>query len=170
MATKQHLQMAAIWVAKLSLLTTGGKTPPTKQTISLYAETLAADFPQTAFTEASLNEIASGCEFFPAYSVVKTGLQTWHEAFRQKALASPISVAFREYLDEQENNEAYKAKIANRLEAARSDWSDPSRVRASAMRIGENHPHRNSMGKMLASLVQKHAPENLAYLPPEWLE
>lgn len=170
MATKQQLQAVAIWVSKLSLLTTGGKTPPTKQTISLYAEILAGDLPATAFTEASLHEVASGCEYFPAYSVVKTALETWHEAARKRMIASPTSTEFREWLDDREDNQASKVRLEDRLAAAKADWQDPNTVRMSAHRIGDDHPHRMRMGRMLASLVRRHAPENLGYLPPEFLD
>lgn len=169
MVAKPHLQTVTLWVTKLALLTVGGKTPPTKQQIGLYAMTLAADLPQSAFTEASLQEVASGCEFFPAYSVVKTALEAWHDTARAKALASPISIAFREYLDEQQNTETHKERISERMAAAKSDWSDPNKVRASAHRIGDDHPHGLRLGRMLAALVGRHAPENLGYLPPEWL-
>ena len=60
MPTKPHLQTANLWVTKLALLTVGGKTPPTKQQIGLYADTLASDLAVSAFTDASLHEVASG--------------------------------------------------------------------------------------------------------------
>ena len=169
MATKPHLQAVNLWVSKLALLTVGGKTPPTKQQIGLYAMTLASELPASVFTEASLHEVAAGCEFFPAYSVVKTALEAWHESARVRALASPKSFAFQAYLDEQTNSQAHKQLMADRFAAAKSDWQDPNKVRASAVRIGADHPHRMRLGRMLAALVGKHAPENLGHLPPEFL-
>lgn len=169
MATKQHLQTAAIWVAKLSLLTTGGRTPPTKQTINLYAEILAADLPMGAFTEASLHEVAGGCEFFPAYSVVKTALEAWHATAKLLAIPSPTSVAMQERLDEYDNNDTHQRRLADRMAAAKADWQDPAKVRASVMGIGDDHPQRIRVGRVLAAVVRRHAPENLGYLPPEFI-
>ena len=169
MATRPHLQAVNLWVSKLALLTVGGKTPPTKQQIGLYAMTLAAELPASAFTEASLHEVAQGCEFFPAYSVVKTALEGWHEAHEQKRLASPVTARFQEYLDERQDTVAYKARLAERMADAKSDWQDPGKVRASAHRIGADHPHRLLVGRMLAALVRRHDPENLGHLPPEFL-
>lgn len=169
MVAKPHLQTVTLWVTKLALLTVGGKTPPTKQQIGLYATTLAVDLPQAAFTEASLQEVASGCEFFPAYSVVKTALEAWYSSARLRALASPVSIMFTEYFDEQQNTDAHKQRLVDRLAAAKSDWQDPGKIRASAHRIGEDHPHRLLVGRILAALVLRHAPENISFVPPEFL-
>lgn len=168
MPGKVHIQKALLWVTKLSLLTAGGKTPPAKSTLGLYAATLANDLPMSVFCEASCHEVAVGCEFFPAYSVLLTALQAWHETSERKRLASPVSVAFREHLDELQNNEAHKARLADRLAEARDDWSQPWKIRESLANIGEDHPHRLRLGRMLAALVRKHAPDNLGHIPPEF--
>lgn len=168
MATTPHLQTVTLWLSKLALLTVGGKTPPTKQQIGLYAMTLAAELPLGAFTEASLKEVANGCEFFPAYSVVKTALEAWHATERVRSLSSPVSDAVRRRLDEMQDNDAHRDRVSDRMADAKSDWADPVKVRESVRNIGEDHPHRLDMGRILFSLVKQHAPLNIWHIPPEF--
>lgn len=142
----------------------------TKGRLFLYVEMLASDatgVPLGAFTDASLQEIASGCEFFPAYAVLKTALQTWLDLHPVVPRLANISADFQEYLDEQENKPAHRDRLLDRDARCRADWSDPQKIRESIAKL-DGHPMRHHLGKILGNAVRANAPENLGYLPPEW--
>lgn len=170
---RQKANVIGPWVAKLALATSAGQEKMTKERLFLYVQLLASEFPVAAFTDASLKSIVAGTEYFPAWAVLKTGLDAWLEANRPKALAPPISEKLRtslqEHLDEMEDNADNKARRADRLQAAKEDWSDPDKIRASLLKLDETTPYwKARLGRFLGQLVRKHAPENLGYLPPEF--
>jgi len=77
MANSQHVQQITLWLTKLALLTSGGRTPVTKQQIGLYALSFADEMPISVFTDESLSAISDAHEFFPAKGVLKRELQGW---------------------------------------------------------------------------------------------
>lgn len=166
----QRLQQITLWLTKLALLTSGGKMPVTKQQIGLYATIFSDEVPIGAFSDASLTAIVGGCEFFPAYAVLKTALVSWWEAQAASRLpAVEHSASFQEYLDEQDGNDAHKTRAAAKAERVKADWSDPAKVRASVANLENAGPaFRSSLGRMLGLLVRLHAPENLGHVPPEF--
>lgn len=83
--SSQNLEQITLWLTKLALLTSGGKTPVTKQQIGLYAVTFIDDVPISVFTDASLNGIAGSLQYFPAYSALKTALEQYAPYQAQRA-------------------------------------------------------------------------------------
>lgn len=49
-----------------------------------------------------------------------------------------------------------------------ADWSDPGKVLASARLVLSSEVKQLELGRALAGLVKRHAPLNVALLPPEW--
>lgn len=58
--------------------------------------------------------------------------------------------------------------VFERKDDPAADWSDPGKVLASARKVLESDVKQLDLGRMLAALVHRHAPLNLALLPPEW--
>lgn len=156
------------WLAKLALATSAGQEKMTKDRLFLYVQLLSNEVQLTAFTDQSLADVAKGCEFFPAYAVLKTALEAWHEEHKPKPLALPLPDNLREQIDELRDNTNWRDKIEREAAVAKMDWMDPNKVRASAANL-DGHPMRIVLGRMLARILRKHAPENLGYLPPEFL-
>lgn len=126
--------------------------------LAAYAPLLAIEFPAKAFTPASLRAIAAKCKFFPAYAELVELLGEWQ---RENQPARPA-------ITDQREPDAWMAKIEREKAQAQADWSDPIKVRQSLAGIGLDHPMRDYLGRMLGSLVAKHAPENLGLVPPAW--
>ena len=169
----QRLQQITLWLTKLALLTSGGKTPVTKQQIGLYAAIFSDEMPIGAFSDESLTAICGGCEFFPAYAVLKTALASWWEA--QEASRNPPapverSASFQEYLDEMLNNEDHQARMVERAAAIKASWQSPAAVRSAVLKVEEDAApaFRDLLGRMLGTIVARHAPENLGHIPPEY--
>lgn len=51
---------------------------------------------------------------------------------------------------------------------AAQHWSDPRAVMAAASSL-EGHPMRKHLGGMLGALIQRHAPQNVGYLHPDFV-
>lgn len=168
---QQHLQQITLWLTKLALLTSGGKMPVTKQQIGLYATIFSDEVAIGAFCDASLTAIAAGCEFFPAYAVLKTALVTWwdgQQASRQPAVE--YSRPFQEYLDEQQNSDEHRRRVAEREAGLKQSWASPEAVRAAVLTIErEAAPaYRALLGRVLGTVVARRAPDNLAFVPAEF--
>lgn len=161
---RRKANVIAPWLTRLALLTSAGKEQMTKERVFLYVQLLAGEIPLSAFTDASLAEIAGGCEFFPAYAPLKTALLTWNrDHTAQNRIAPPSTDAMHALLETRRAAERRDSEV-------RADWGDPFKVRESADRIGDDHPLRDYLGRLLASLVKRHAPQNLHLLRPEWIE
>lgn len=66
--------------------------------------------------------------------------------------------------------ETWARKVAEERAEAKRDWSDPWKVKAS-MRLVLSSPVRQlELGRLLAAVVNRHAPENVGLLRPEWLD
>lgn len=64
--------------------------------------------------------------------------------------------------------QAWKQKVADQRSEAKRDWSDPAKVQASMRLVLSSPVKQLELGRMLAALVHRHAPENLGLLPPAW--
>lgn len=167
------------WLTKLALMTTAGKEPITKAKIGQYTLALmnvpdhAIQTTDGKVNEASVIAIAGQCEYFPAYSVLKTTLESWIDETKPKALPPPVSSKLKqsleEHLDTINNTDAYKAKRADWAATAKQDWSDPMIVRETVAKLTPDLKFRMALGRRLANLLRQHCPENLGYLPPEFL-
>lgn len=66
------------WVIALGVLTAGNMTrAEAEMKLRAYVPLLQDRFPPAAFTQASLEAVASQCRFFPAYGDVVTYLAAW---------------------------------------------------------------------------------------------
>lgn len=160
------------WLTQLKHLTRTGSEPVTRDKLAGYVLLLLEEFDSAVFTRQSLEAVSSGCEFFPAYAVLKTALMTWRDApppLRLSAPAPTIPDSLRQRVDEMRDDELWKARLADERSVVVADWKDHSKIRV-AVRSLEGHPWRDRLGRMLAGLVSRHAPENIALLPPEWHE
>jgi hypothetical protein len=137
-------------------------------------------------TDASLSVVVDGCEFFPAFSMLKTALEGWFSDQNRRAQSGFRSDIVPEHVVEMiltdSNGQpgpktAYwlnskgiypdargiwpgTARVASeRADAVRS-WSDPANVTAS-LRGLRGHPREAVLTDMLHGLVQRHAPQNL---------
>lgn len=155
------------WVTKLALLTTSGREPVTKEKVGLYVQALM-EIPEEAFNDETLKLVSTGSEYFPAFAIVRTALTTWAEEHKPKPLALPLPDNLREQIDELRDNTNWRDKIEREAAVAKMDWMDPNKVRESAAKL-DGHKMRMVLGRMLARMVRKHAPENLGHLPPEFL-
>jgi hypothetical protein len=144
------------WLKALGSLTAGSlPAAEADRKLGAYAPLLAADYPATAFCPGSLAAVARQCRFFPAYAELCEHLDAWSRDNRPPQIeAPPTTDPWAERVDRE------------RAEAA-ADWADPAKVRAS-IRSLIDHPMRATLGPMLAALVGRHAPANVALLPQEW--
>lgn len=169
MANKADLQRIGMWLAALRRATSAGHDPVDPETLAEYTVWLAADFPLTVFSAESVKWMAEQSQYFPKWAILKAGLTDWQEAHPAvPRLAFRPSSALAERIEELTDDQAWRRRIQRDRDDAKADWSDPHKVVASANRIGDDHPFRFRLGRMLGALVGKHAPQNLAYLPPDW--
>jgi hypothetical protein len=182
--SKTDLARALAWVTRLALLTSGGRQPPSQEQLGLYALTLATEMPAHCLTDASLSVIANGCEYFPAFSVLKTGLEGW--IVERQAIAGARGIEMPAIVLERimdgcngqpgpklaawlngkgvwpDDRGVWPGSVrvtAERVEAVR-DWSDPGKI-AAALRGLRGHPREAMLTGMLHGLVSRHAPGNL---------
>lgn len=168
MAGREQLKVSANWLRMLRELTRGGSDPVTKEQLAAYAKILADDFGSECLTASSARWVAEQHEFFPAWKPLRAALVQWSiDNPRTAKPAGQLSPDAQEWFDELAGNDAHRRREADRDERIRASWADPGNVRASAQLL-DDHPRRLIMGRMLAGLVGRHAPQNLAFLPPEW--
>jgi hypothetical protein len=162
MTPNQDIQRIMLWLTKLALLTSGGRTPVTKQQIGLYAVTCSTEVPIGAFCDESLNEFARQCEYFPAYAVLRTALLDWWAHHGQAAIEEerpdPNLVALIEHR---------QAADRRRLELA-ADWNRPEGVERLVEGLDQAGSLRPALGRLLGSVVRQHAAQHLALLPEEF--
>lgn len=107
-----------------------------------------------------LQEVAAACTHgMPNYAKLRGFMDARMDALKPKLTSN--SVNNREAAERAKASESYRATV--------EDWSDPMKVLSSARNL-DGHPQRRRMGRLLSALVQRHAPGNLQYLPPEFLE
>ena len=108
----------------------------------------------------SLQQIAGATKRTPTYSELRNGLAGWWMANRGDMLQDNSSASEPDW----------KAQHARERAEAKADWSDPAKVRRSRDNVLSSPVRQLEFGRMLAALVQRHAPQNLPVLPPEWRE
>ncbi len=118
--------------------------------------------------------MAAGCEFFPAYSVLRTALVTWNEQ-HQARLRPRIahSDAFQLWMDEQENNAIHRQRVADRAATIEDSWHNTEALRVHVQKIKDLWTQSPALGtvnaRVLVTALRRNAPENLAHLPAAWL-
>jgi hypothetical protein len=152
------------WLQSLGVLVaTGMSVADAKERLAVFVPLLAAEFDGRFFNAATLAFVARRSKFFPTFSEVCEGLQEWGQTLegqsRSLLLEGPDGA-----------NAAWKAKIADERAEAQRDWDDPQKVRSSRDLVLSDEVKQLELGRMLAALVNKHAPWNVGLLPPEWLE
>jgi len=171
MTTKIDVKTTGKWLERLRRATAAGSEPVDLEQLADYAIWLAADFPQSVFTAESAKHIAEQSQFFPKWAILKAALTDWqaeHSATPRIACEPSESLQMR--IEELQDGSAYFRRAESEHEAAKSDWSDASKVRASVENVQANATPamRLLLGRMLANLVSRHAPENLGHVPPGW--
>lgn len=139
----------------------------TKQQIGLYATILCDEVAIAAFTDGSLKDVAAKHSFFPPFAAVKTSLNEWlsdHPVAPR--IGTTVSDSLQRRINELQDSQDHRDRLADRALAIKDDWSDPAKIRMSLNKIGDDHPMRDLMCKVLAGLIRKHAPQNLGYMPP----
>lgn len=157
--TNSKIRSVTTWLSKLAMMTAEGTTPVSKERIGVLAMALAADLPESAFSEKTLEDVAAGNEFFPSYAVLKTVLSEWG-----KIEAAKLQIAGPE-------SEAILINRAENTLNATGDreWRERDRLFGYVKQFA-NYPQALLIGKMLARKVKRYAPENLDCLPEEFLE
>jgi hypothetical protein len=109
------------------------------------------DIPDVAFTEASLSAIAPRLPRSPSYPQMRAALDHYVRSLAPAPERSTDSETMRE-----------RARLAERDRWLAENWDNPAGIRAS-VRLCSGDPR---FLRMLAALVQRHAPQHLALLPP----
>lgn len=182
-------RLVAAWLSKLR----GGvaNAPEQSQLAASFAATSlgCADVPERAWCEATLTLGLREWQFWPAAAQVRKLLLGWckDNPEPRPRIAAPSE------------RDAWLEKIERQRAEAAADWSDPSKVRASMVKVmalwcpgcgaeyapeqvgvlvctqcgAELRQHdrarQRMLGGFLAGLVRRHAPQNLHLLRPEWI-
>ena len=154
-ATYQHIGR---WIAKLRRMTAAGSEDVSAEQLGEYAAWLAADFPVSVFTDASCKAAAEAGPWFPAWAVLHTFLADWRtEHPDTPRIAGPPKP----------DPDAWKRQAEADRARHTIEWSDAKKVQWAVLHL-DGHPMRMELGRMLAGLLVRHAPENLHCLPPEF--
>lgn len=157
------LNLVRQWLQSLGVLVaTGMSVADAKERLAVFVPLLAVEFDSRFFNAETLAFVAKHSKFFPTFSEICASLHDWGTTLRssERLLEGPASAT--------EN--AWKTKIdAERAQAIR-DWSDPIKVQSSMRLVLSDELKQLELGRMLASLVARHAPQNLGLLPPKWIE
>ena len=109
------------------------------------------DVPDVAFTEASLSAIAPKLNRAPSYPQMRAALDAYVRSLAPPVERSSDSETMRE-----------RARLAERDRWLAENWDNPIGIRGS-IRTCDSDPR---FLRMLAALVQRHAPQHLGLLPP----
>jgi hypothetical protein len=110
------------------------------------------DIPDVAFTEASLSAIAPKLPRSPSYPQMRAALDHYVRSLApQPERTTDDSETMRE-----------RRRLAERDRLLAQDWDNPVGIRG-AIRTCDGDPR---FLRMLAALVQRHAPQHLGLLPP----
>ena len=110
------------------------------------------DIPDVAFTEASLSAIAPKLSRSPSYPQMRAALDAY-----VRSLAPPV-----ERSDDDSETMRERRRHAERDRWLAQDWDNAAGIRG-AIRTCDGDPR---FLRMLAALVQRHAPQHLGLLPP----
>jgi len=76
--TPERLHHVSAWLNDLATLTAGNAPlADSKTKIAALASTLADEYPEAAFTKASLVHVARACKFLPSFGEICTALSAW---------------------------------------------------------------------------------------------
>lgn len=151
---------AATWLRALGTLCSGTMSVKESQAkMAAYVPMLAREFSAEAFTMDSLAAVARACESFPSFGKLSGALSAW---WQDNAPTANVPLISGPAHDE------WRQRVEREHADAKADWEQPDRVRT-ALRGLEGHPRRLELGRMLAALVNRHAPQNVGLLPPEFL-
>jgi hypothetical protein len=152
------------WLQSLGVLVaTGMSVADAKERLAVFVPLLAAEFSGRYFNAQSLAFVARRSKFFPTFSEVCDGLHEWGLTLTGRSdhlIEGPA----------RDENAAWKANIAAQRAESQRDWSDPRKVRSSRDLVLSDEVKQLELGRMLAALVNRHAPQNVGLLPPQWLE
>lgn len=166
---KTDIQHIGRWLLKLRRSTAAGNEEVSQEQLAEYTMWLCQDFRLSAFTDASAKHIAEQSEFFPRWAVLRAGLAEWVDHHpEQPRIASAIPDSLARHIEELQDEQAWQHRAEEQRASARRDWADPAKIRAAIRNIGKDHPRRDQMGRLLAGLVRKYAPDNLCHIPAEW--
>jgi hypothetical protein len=155
-----HEAIVRDWLKSLGLLCAGtGSVKDAQAKAAAYVPMLAREFRTEAFTVASLAAVARACKFFPSFGELTTALSAWWE---DNAPTANVPLIAGTHQDE------WRQRVEREKAEAKADWQQPDVVRH-AIRSLDGHPKRAELGRMLAALINRHAPENLGLLPPAFL-
>jgi hypothetical protein len=162
------------WLIDLGLLTTTGRPQEqdVQERILSYLTLLTAEFPPAAFCEASLAHVAQACQWFPSYSEVHQHLSAWRkqrseqkthddDLHRRLVITRALELALTTEINPDHD-------IPNREQFLAKDWDDGPGILRKIASLAD-HPKRMPLLHMLASLVNKHAPQHLGMIPPDIL-
>lgn len=149
------------WVKALGGLCAGNLSlKEAEARMTAYAPMLAREFRSEAFCVASLAFVArTYSRHSPTFGEIANALSAWWEDNAPTANVPLITGP---------KQDDWRQRVEQERAEAAADWADPAKVRASAASL-VGHPRRLELGRMLAALVNRHAPQNVALLPPEFL-
>jgi len=112
------------------------------------------DFPDGAFTLASLDYVALQCRRLPSYAELRAALGEWWKLNRPEPLAIAAPTEDRSATGEWNRVGAFLEK----------DWDNAQGVRTLLAKCDGSA----MLTRFLAGLVARHAPQHLAIVPPEF--
>jgi hypothetical protein len=144
------------WTAMLAKLTAPMSAPVAAKALADMLPMLE-DYPDAAFSLASLEHVASRCERVPTYAELRTALGEWWKANRppERALPAPGQRNVEEE-DRQFWNAMSPQQIRERVATIEADNRPPAGSQAALKRT-------------TVSGLTRYAPHLLAFLPPDWL-
>jgi hypothetical protein len=144
------------WTAMLAKLTAPMSAPVAAKALADMLPMLE-DYPDAAFSLASLEHVASRCERVPTYAELRTALGEWWRENRppERALPAPGQRNVEEE-DRQFWNDMTDAELRERVAKIEADNRPPAGSQAALKRT-------------TVSGLKRHAPHRLAMLPPVWL-
>ena len=149
------------WVKALGGLCAGNLSlKEAEARMTAYAPMLAREFAPNAFTVASLAAVARACSHHsPTFGEISNALSAWWEDNAPTANVPLIAGP---------QQDPWRQRVERERAETKADWQEPEAVRrAIASLVGQ--PRRLELGRMLAAMIHRHAPQNVGLLPPEFL-
>jgi hypothetical protein len=118
MQKQSHTPVVRQWLLSLSVLTAVSMTRrEAEMRLGAYLPMLLSEFPDAAFTQASLQHVARGCDKgFPTYPELASQLSAWWRAHRPMPVALPEPVQERQP-EPTDEERAYVAELVSSLTA-----------------------------------------------------
>lgn len=118
---------------------------------------LIADFPDGAFTLASLEHVARATRRTPSYGELREHLGQWWKDNRPQQATRAIA----------HDSLPHQVEALRRAELAR-EWDDPVGIRLRWASIEDTHPMRERCRKLLGAAVARHATQHIGLIPPDY--